>query len=284
MPVPREMYLSEDRFERRAAHGATKHVVQRGVQSAFGPTNKIAPGSAGISAAADKMVNANLSKLKTAKVAAVPKLGDGQRRVNEPVQLTVNRPRVDRPKTRLKVSGGTQTELVESQRYVKSSRSKSPVASGRTAIRNAVHSDSEYQSIDRPSEKMLPYHPPINGDSKLSFKSYSLTSPIASQLSQNVRERLIANGTQHYSKTMAYSDRGDKSAGEKFAAHLFAGILEPHKVNILEEPNYVEARDSSEVRRNGIGIAAEDPLSDTPYTFYWNKYNPKNGNGTHSVL
>lgn len=165
----------------------------------------MAPSSTGMPTSADKAANLS-AKLKTAKVAAVPKLSDAQRRANEPpAQLSANRPRAERPKTRLKVSGGTQTELVESQRYVKASRSKSPVSSARP-----VHSDSEYQSIERPSEKLFTYHPPINGDSKLPFKSYSLTSPIVSQLSQNVRERLIANGAQHLPKAMAYhGDRGD---------------------------------------------------------------------------
>lgn len=69
--------------------------------------------------------------------------------------------------------------------------------------------------------------------------------------------------------------QGDKSSGEKFAAHLFAGILEPHKAsNGLEEPNYAEVR-----RNNGYRAGVDDPLSDTSYTSYWNKYNPKNGNG-----
>ena len=259
--MPRESY-----DDRKLSNGASK-LVQRSIQTPLAsPLSKVTPSA--IPMSSDKSAS---SKLKTAKVAAVPKLS----RASDSSALK----RTDRPKMRLKVSGGTQTETSEPQRVVKSSRSKSPTRNAHAGI----HSDSEYQSIGS-SEKMFTYHPSVNGDSKLTFKSYSLTSPLANQLSQNVRERL-ANGS--YPKP-AYSERskapftcshclllylfffpGDKSSGEKFAAHLFAGILEPHKAP--EEPAYAEAR-----RNNGFRVDEND----APYTSYWSKYNPKNGNGT----
>lgn len=180
--VPMESY-----DDRKLTNGASK-LVQRSVQAPLaGTLSKVTPSA--IPMSSDKSA---ASKLKTAKVAAVPKLS----RATDPAQLK----RADRPKTRLKVSGGTQTETSEPQRYAKSSRSKSPTSAARV-VHAGVHSDSEYQPVGS-SEKMFTYHPSVNGDSKLPFKSYSLTSPLANQLSQNVRERL-ANGAQSYSRSNA---------------------------------------------------------------------------------
>ena len=67
------------------------------------------------------------------------------------------------------------------------------------------YSDSEYQS----NAGQVKYSMPINGSGAnkpsnvhtTTFKSYSLTAPVANQLSNNIRERLMLNGTQSLPKS-----------------------------------------------------------------------------------
>ena len=149
---------------------------------------------------------------KTANVTAVPKLNDASA---EAVPACYNRS-LERPKTRLKVSGGTQTDMNNSPRSskttaklppsVKSVSQSAPPAQQPTQ-HYASFSDSEYHSVN--GLKFQPANPtagvakgsPVASNLPASFKSYSLTAPIANQLSQNIRERIMLNGTQSLPKS-----------------------------------------------------------------------------------
>lgn len=178
---------------------------------------------------------------KTANVTSVPKLMEDQ-----PVSLDRSLERT--PKTRLKVSGGTQTDLGGASRTIRPSQSRpsasSPPASATSGHQpNGSYSDSDYQSpsgmkfpLSRnpanpagvPAAAATPTAAVLDSSSatpatsampgptgttspagrsngsgqQLTFKSYSLTAPIANQLSHNVRERLmLSNGTQSLPKT-----------------------------------------------------------------------------------
>ena len=65
------------------------------------------------------------------------------------------------------------------------------------------------RSLERPKTRFQPANPtagaakgsPVASNLPASFKSYSLTAPIANQLSQNIRERIMLNGTQSLPKS-----------------------------------------------------------------------------------
>lgn len=129
---------------------------------------------------------------KTANVAAVPKLvgeadGNGS---GGSAHRSLERPKT----TRLKVSGGTQTDLAggrilkPSQQHQYKSSSSSPAPS--PALANASAAGSYSDSGTNDGDKL-----------PTGFKSYSLTAPIANQLSHNIRERLLLNGTQSLPKS-----------------------------------------------------------------------------------
>lgn len=141
---------------------------------------------------------------KTANVTSVPRLKDEQ-----PISLDQS---LERPKTRLKVSGGTQTDLGGASRIIRPSQHKVPTLSSSATQPNGSYSDSEYQTPSRmkftlsgnTASPTIPTTDTIGKSNyqQPTFKSYSLTAPVANQLSLNVRERLMLNsGTQSLPKT-----------------------------------------------------------------------------------
>jgi hypothetical protein len=80
-----------------------------------------------------------------------------------------------------------------------------------------------------------------------------------------------------------------RQAHANFAAHLFAGVSELNTETDLNldypgvgngSGNKLRDKDkSTKYVVNGRNIHTDGSLSDTPYTAYWNKYHPKNGNG-----
>ena len=148
--------------------------------------------------------NGKVVTYKTANVATVPKLMEEHHRENSvPANQQMS---LERPKTRLKVSGGTQTDL-GGGRTLKPSQYKPPPTSTATQLNQPCgsFSDSEYQTSNGNVKFTLPMAPPANVAGKTNqqtgFKSYSLTAPIANQLSHNIRERLLLNGTQSLPKS-----------------------------------------------------------------------------------
>ena len=137
-----------------------------------------------------------LNGYKTANVAPVAKL----------IPDTGSNRSLERPKTRLKVSGGTQTDPAGSTRKTVLPQPRLPVAS---SVPCGSYSDSEYQAnvkytIERPSSgNGGPGGSQSTGTngSVVTFKSYSLTGPVANQLSSNIRERLMLTGTHSLPKS-----------------------------------------------------------------------------------
>ena len=158
----------------------------KGVPASFGYVKKSSEMKRSDSSAAAKS-----PIYKTANVTSVAKLMDTEQ---SPVSLLNNRSSLERqPKTKLKVSGGTQTDLGGTP-----PRTIKPSAQYQA---NGSYSDSEYQTP-------MKFSPAGSGASAqpatttTTFKSYSLTAPIANQLSHNVRERLLNNnGTQSLPKS-----------------------------------------------------------------------------------
>lgn len=152
---------------------------------------------------------------KTANVTTVTKLMEEDRESGQ-----ANRS-LERPKTtRLKVSGGTQTDLAGGRILKPSSQYKSPPTSSSLPLSSTGHqlsgaySDSEYQTTSNVGQNGVQFTMPLRGSDgsptgkqqqlqqqQPGFKSYSLTAPIANQLSHNIRERLLLNGTQSLPKS-----------------------------------------------------------------------------------
>lgn len=175
----------------------------KGVPASFGYVKK-SVGYPGLDVKRnDPSVNGKGITYKTANVATVPKLMEEQR---ENVTASSNRS-LERPKTRLKVSGGTQTDL--GGRTLKPSQYKSPPTSTPAQLTGqqpcGSFSDSEYQTTNggKFTGPMAPPNTSPTGKThqQPGFKSYSLTAPIANQLSHNIRERLLLNGTQSLPKS-----------------------------------------------------------------------------------
>ncbi|XP_046655856.1 neuron navigator 2-like isoform X5 [Daphnia pulicaria] len=241
-------------------------------------------------------MNGKAVTYKTANVATVPKLMEDQHRENN-VPANSNRS-LERPKTRLKVSGGTQTDL--GGRTLKPTQYKAPPTSTQSSLNQPCgsFSDSEYQTTNGGVKFALPVGPSsatVNGkvaNQQTGFKSYSLTAPIANQLSHNIRERLLLSGTQslpksHFNHINARGMEEKRLAHANFAAHLFAGVSELNGETDLNLDSPGASQSGDKLRDkdksikyvvNGRNMHTDGSLSDTPYTAYWNKYHPKNAN------
>ncbi|XP_032794996.2 neuron navigator 2 isoform X2 [Daphnia magna] len=236
----------------------------KGVPASFGYVKKNTGGYPGVDSKRYDSTAANGKTIgyKTANVATVPKLVEEHHRDNS-VSANSNRS-LERPKTRLKVSGGTQTDM--SGRTLKPTQYKAPPTSVQTSLNQPCgsFSDSEYQTSNSGVKFALPVGASPNGkvaNQQTGFKSYSLTAPIANQLSHNIRERLLLSGTQslpksHFNHMNARDSPGASQSGDK---------LRDKDKSI----KYVV---------NGRNMHTDGSLSDTPYTAYWNKYHPKNSN------
>ena len=166
----------------------------KGVPTSFGYVKKNSAPSA-LDLKRHDALNGKGLAYKTANVTSVPKL------LEDRTRDTTNRS-LERPKTRLKVSGGTQTDMGgSSTRGGKNGAYKPPS----TCQPYGSYSDSEYQS-NAGIKFTVPVSPAASTTGKTTniqtaFKSYSLTTPIANQLSTNIRERLMLSGTQSLPKT-----------------------------------------------------------------------------------
>lgn len=176
----------------------------KGVPASFGYVKKNTGGYPGVDSKRYDSTAANGKTIgyKTANVATVPKLVEEHHRDNS-VSANSNRS-LERPKTRLKVSGGTQTDM--SGRTLKPTQYKAPPTSVQTSLNQPCgsFSDSEYQTSNSGVKFALPVGASPNGkvaNQQTGFKSYSLTAPIANQLSHNIRERLLLSGTQSLPKS-----------------------------------------------------------------------------------
>ena len=134
-----------------------------------------------------------LNGYKTASVTAVAKL----------IPDSGSNRSLERPKTRLKVSGGTQTDPAGSARKTIGPQQRLPVASSAPC---GSYSDSEYQAnvkyaMASGGSKASAGSAGSGAGSGVTFKSYSLTGPVANQLSSNIRERLMLSGTHSLPKS-----------------------------------------------------------------------------------
>ena len=175
-------------------------IPARGVPASFGYVKK-SSGTASTMTMDAKRHDA-LNGYKTANVTPVAKL----------IADAGSNRSLERPKTRLKVSGGTQTDPAGSTWKNVLPQQRLPVAS---SVPCGSYSDSEYQAnvkytIERPGS--------VNGSngckgngasgSSVTFKSYSLTGPVANQLSSNIRERLMLTGTHSLPKSHPFNLKG----------------------------------------------------------------------------
>ena len=185
----------------------------KGVPASFGYVKKssVHPGMMGDLKRIDySAANGKGLTYKTANVTSVPKLVQDSH--NGSLMPNSNQS-LERPKTRLKVSGGTQTDMGDAPRTITPSKYKSStLASPLPSSFNGHHtyssySDSEYQAPNGVGDgfKLASGHSanPSAGKAnyQTTFKSYSLTAPIANQLSSTVRERLLLNGSQSLPKS-----------------------------------------------------------------------------------
>ena len=200
------------------------------------------------------VVNGKSLNYKTANVASVPKLIQDQQD-NSAMAMTNSNRSLERPKTRLKVSGGTQTDMGDTPRTITPKASQYKSSTLATLSLNghqtySSYSDSEYQTTNGVVDgvKLLPTGHSTNPNagkvnSQTTFKSYSLTAPIANQLSSNIRERLLLNGTQSLPKSPLNQIKGKISYKHLFFAHsltilliVFIGTLKVLKINAKHMP------------------------------------------------